>query len=258
MAVRVGSQTLGVRSNSAALLDELRALLAPSVLSGVEAYPNITIQVGEDQKRVRAVPFVYRRGALAARATSIGHAVRATLGLLETFGPARGCHPRLRPLRARALLGANGAVLVSEMFGPGLENQARRLWRDGLRIVPGAPILLDPGTLEVVVRAPRFDYDPDALSELDRRYPRHETEFGFEDVRAPVRSVAIFTLCPPDPGPAELLAQLFAFAVGNQRPACVEDLALLAALQQNARVRIVREFDIEALIAELRDQLRAS
>lgn len=247
--MRVGTQVLGVRSDSGAVIDALRDVLRPSLADDAEAYPNITIQVGEPRGSARPIPHVYRRGGLALRATSIGHAVRASLGLLATFEPAAGHDAVRRPLRARAVVGEHGAVLVSEMFGPGLETRARRLGRDGLTLVPGAPIFVDPRSLEVVTATPQFAIDQDGLDRLDARYPRHESEFTFAEFRVAIRGVVIFSLCPQNPGPAELLAQLFSFALGNEHTADVGALEMLADLQQRVPVRVLADYDINAMTA---------
>ena len=247
--MRIGPQILGLRSDSGAILDALREVLGPSLADDVEPYPNITIQVGEHRGSGRPIPHVYRRGGLAVRATSIGHAVRASLGLLATFEPAVGHDRFRRPLRARAVFGPRGAVLVSEMFGPGLETRARRLGRDGLTLVPGAPVFVDPQTFEVVTPTPQFAYDEDALDRLEARYPRHQTELTFAERREEIRGVVIFSLCPPNPGPAELLAQLYSFALGNEQMADIGALELLAALQQRVPVRVLPDYDIDAMTA---------
>ena len=61
--------------------------------------------------------------------------------------------------------------------------------------------------------------------------------------------MVIFSLCPPNPGPAELLAQLYSFALGNEQMADIGALELLAALQQRVPVRVLPDYDIDAMTA---------
>jgi hypothetical protein len=167
LAVQIGDEVVGVRSNDPDVLTALRAALAPGVVDEERATPRLSLVVTPDRGRVAGLCFLYRDDDLVFRSASRGRFLRATLAYLDRFLPASDGTIRLN---ARVLVGKNGAVLIGGTYLEMLELAGPHLASLGWQVVD-APAVVDRDDFSAVVEPPRIALDPATVAELDARYP---------------------------------------------------------------------------------------
>lgn len=221
----------------------LRAHLVPDV----EAPPNLSLCVGDDDGAVREFHRLFRAGAAGGvRTRSKGRLLRATLVYLDAFaddptGTAR--------LGGHLLVRGGDAVVVAPGFP--LDRVERRLERLGYRVagVPGVP--LDPDALEVILWSPRLAVDTDAWAALDREFPSREPELPLRSVRLPLRRAVVGRTDLETWSDARTLVELTWLVAPSGRFG-EADLALARCLLEQVDVRACGGDD-GALLAALRD-----
>ena len=141
LTVKVGRYLLGVRFSTPELVDIAREVLAPSLVEGVVAPPNVSV-VATRARAGRPLLYCYRSTMLVARARSPRRALAAAANLLTN------CVPRdpggVRLLALAAMRTGEVALFCSES------------WRVAARLVPR----LRAAGWEVL-DAPEVDLDPE-------------------------------------------------------------------------------------------------
>jgi hypothetical protein len=187
VTVRVADRLIGVRTNDQRIADQLRALLAEHVVPDVDAPPNLSLKMGEDTGRLRALDLLYRGGMPVVKTRSRPRLLRATVNYLDAFADA----PGTVRLNARLLASNGRAVLVDDWLRGVLQRVERRIEKFGYRVMDVAGVPLLPATLEVEVRPPRLVVDPGAWAEVERDHPSddgHELTYA----RLPVDQVVVW------------------------------------------------------------------
>ena len=168
LAVQIGGEVVGVRSNDPAVLALLRGALAPVVVDEARATPRLSLLVTPDRGRIAGLCYLYRDDDLVFRSASRGRAVRATLAHLDNFLPAPDGTIRLN---AHVLVGKKGAVLIGGAYLEMLELAGPHLASMGWQVVDGPAAVVDRGDFSAVVNPPRIALDPTAIAAIDARYP---------------------------------------------------------------------------------------
>ena len=241
--MQIGDIVVGVRTNDDELYNLLGRVLAPRVVEGVEAFPNVSLWFGRRAGRVRDFHVLSAGATPVLRTTSVGRLLRAALHLLEGYRPPPagliGCN-------GWAVVGPNGAVLVTDVFGERFGLTDRELARRSRRLLDVPRPLVDPSTLEVVVPEPALGYDADGLAELDARFPPRRDEAAFGAARTPIEGIVILGLrdeALKQTSPARRVAGLVALTYRWDRPTSATDVRLLRALE--AAVPVVRVLGID-------------
>jgi hypothetical protein len=121
LTVNAGPYLLGVRFSTTELLDMARVVLAPSLVEGVSAPPNVSVKVTQTEVG-RPLLYCYRSNMLMTRARSPQGALRATASLLSAcVPPEAGC------FRLPALAVVRSGVMA--VFSP-------ESWWAAARLVP--------------------------------------------------------------------------------------------------------------------------
>jgi hypothetical protein len=250
IAVRVGGLIIGVRTNDEAVHDLLLAALRPLVVADVEAPPNLSLALGEDDGRVRGLHFLYRGGLSVVRTSSRGRLLRAALRHLEGFATPP---PETTPLNAKLLLRDDDAMLVDDRFGGTVDVLERRLHRMGLHLVDVHAPMLDRDTMEVMLEPPHLDFDADGRAEIDRRHPPASHEVELHDARYRLRGLVVWGDPEPDGrSPAQRYAELTALAADRHGNVDADDLDLLARLPNSCEVVRIAYPDARQLLSALR------
>jgi hypothetical protein len=165
MAVRVGPHLLGLRASSAEVAEAARAVLAPALVEGVEAPPNVS--VAETTVRAgRPQYWCYRSGLLTGKARGLQGAMRAAVRLLSSYADEGSREGSDVIVPAMVAVRGGSAVLIcpqSRFMVPGLDARLRAAgW--SLSGEPWARI--DPRTGEVVIPPLEIDIDELALAAL--------------------------------------------------------------------------------------------
>jgi hypothetical protein len=249
IAVRVGDLVLGVRTND----DEMSALLAralrPHVEIGVDAPPNLSLAFGATDGRVRSRHFLYRSGISVVRTSARGRLLRGALRYLESYAPVPS---DLTNMNAKLLLRDGQAVLVDGRFGMTVDVLERRLQRLGLRVVDVYPPLLDAGTLNIRIEAPRLEMDPDGRAEIERRYPPSPQEIELRKVRYPIAGIVMWGDDAPDGSPAQRFAELTPLVADPHGQIAPYDLEVLARVNRSCEVVRTPYADARHLLEALR------
>lgn len=99
LTVKAGPYLLGVRLSTPELVEMVREALAPSLVEGVGAPPNVSVKV-TDARAGRPLLYCYRSTTLVARARSPQGALTAVARMLSSFVPAEPGNVRLPAMTA--------------------------------------------------------------------------------------------------------------------------------------------------------------
>jgi hypothetical protein len=195
VAVDTGDRIVGLRSNDAEVVALLRRILSPMVVEWVDVYPNVSLRVGQVRGSTRPRHLLWRRREVVLRTGSLGHLVRAALDVLESLFPVAD---DLLALQGGFVVGHGGAVLLHPRAVRLSSRQlARWGWCDG----GGRPPLLDPERGELIVPGTRLVTDPEAVAELDRRFPPSEDEVPLPAGRLRLRAILLHGAEPEEGDP---------------------------------------------------------
>jgi hypothetical protein len=253
--VDIGEWIVGLRSNDEEVVDLLRRGLASIRVDDIDVFPNLSLYRSDDDRRVREMHRLYRRGVTVLRTGSIGRVLRSAVRHLDSFlTPPDG----FLALRADLLVGQQGAVLVNDSI-INLNVSERRTAKMGWVRLQGAAPMLDLHTLEVVVPPPRFGLDPSVLAEIDARWPPDADEVNVAPGRYPVRGVVLLGTRPDHllvASPARRVASFASLLDTSTRAARAIDVQAVGQLDD--RVEVVRAlgFDPKEITGILRDLSR--
>jgi hypothetical protein len=250
VAVQVGNEVIGVRSNDADALALLRGALSPVVVNQPSAIPRLSLLVTPDRGRIAGLSFLYRDDELVFRSASRGRALRATLAHVDAFLPAPATTIRLD---AHVLVGTRGAVLVGGEFLEMLELAGRRLAARGWQVVDGPGAVVDRDAFSALVEPPRLALDPAGMAEIDAQYPPGPDELTRHGHHGITTVIVVGSEpYPATPAsPAQRLAVLLPLVSGSGRVerSDVEWLNLLSG--HVGDIRWLSDTDDEALVATL-------
>ena len=166
MTVEAGDQLVGLRVSTPELADAARLVLAPALVPGVVAPPNVSVLATEAQSG-SGLLLCYRSSALVTRARSPRRALEAVVALISSFAPpGPGAGPRIPAVVA---LGSGRAVLLCPPSRMAMDGLAPRLRRDGWDLADVAWADIDPVSGDVIIDEPAVAVDTAALARL----PRH-------------------------------------------------------------------------------------
>lgn len=249
LAVRLGDEVIGVRSNDAALLDIMRNALAPS-LGRAPATPRLSLVASPDRGRIPGMYFLYRDDELAFSSASRGRALRATLAHLDGFLPPP---PGTVRLNAHVLVGKSGAVLVSGTFREMLDVAGRRLARAGWQSVDGPAAFVDRADFQAVVIHPRLDLDSAHVATLNAELPPERGERA-RPGRYPVKHLVLVG-SEPDPvkvaSPAQRVAALLPLLRDLGTPVDPSDVEWLPLLDRHPATQWIYGADDRELLDTL-------
>lgn len=169
MTVRAGERVLGLRASTVELAQAAHAVLAPALVPGIAAPPNVSI-VETKAGAGRPIYFCYRSGWLVTRARSIRQAIATACVLLSSYG--EDCSAGLVRVESIVAVRVGSATL----FGPETRNVLAglvpRLHSAGWRISDHPWALLRPDGASVLVPPLSFAIDEPALARL----PCHKSD----------------------------------------------------------------------------------
>ncbi|HWG73747.1 MAG TPA: hypothetical protein VG184_06805 [Acidimicrobiales bacterium] len=166
MTVKAGDQLVGLRVSTPDLADAARSVLAPALVAGVVAPPNVSVLATEAHAG-SGLLFCYRSSAAVTRARSPRRALEAVVTLISSFTPsAPGAAPRIPAVVA---LGSGRAVLLCPASRMVIDRLAPRLRRDGWELVDLPWAEIDPTSGHVIIAEPAVAVDTAALSRLPLR-----------------------------------------------------------------------------------------
>jgi hypothetical protein len=162
-AVAVGSRILGLRASTPELVAAARAVFAPAVVDAADVPPNVSV-VLTDGGAARGLYWIYRSGALLAKARGPRRALQAAAAMLSSYdGPSEG----MVDLAAPALVRGGQAAVVSPMARHLLDRVGPRVRRAGWSEVDGPTVTVDPATGEIVVPRLAVAVDGAALDAME-------------------------------------------------------------------------------------------
>jgi hypothetical protein len=165
MTVKAGDRLVGLRVSTPELAEVARQVLAPSLVDGVTAPPNVSV-LATDAHAGRRLLVCYRSGSVVTRSRSEHRAVESALVLLSSYGsPGSGDLVRVPAVVA---VRDGRAVLLTPQARIALDALAPRLRQAGWALADSVTADIHPGTGMVVITGPTFAVDADALSRLPR------------------------------------------------------------------------------------------
>jgi len=227
------ARLVGMRTNDADAVEELRNRLGPLVVPGDQpVFPNISLRMGARRHGARDAHFVYRSSLQASSTFARDQAIDAALALLHTFQPLPD---GLTPMSVRALERDDSVVLVADGFAPAVDAYHRRLSAAGFRMPPHTPVLVDCATGEALLPRGRDLCDPP----LERVPVSHV-------VTAHVHGAA-------SDSAALALLRLKNLVTGPQRPLRSADLQSLATLTAAVPVERIDTWESRRIVTALLD-----
>jgi hypothetical protein len=186
----IGSLHIGVRSNTVAVDNLLRKLLAAHLVEAADAPPNYSLRLADQESApagLRQLNLLYRSSVTLVRSRHPGRVVGGLLQFLSSH--IEPTDLRLLRIRAAAVVGEGGAVMVPwparATFD--LARLERRLGGLGLRLLDAEYATVDPDTCELVVAESLLEVDRSALAEaglVDGAYRDEPLAPGRYPVRA--------------------------------------------------------------------------
>lgn len=152
--IRVGDYHVGVRSRTTAADRLVRELFAAHLVDDPDAPPNFSLQLAPAAAPgVVAQPLhrLFDGHAEVARHRDPRRVLRALVGYLSRFAPP---DPDVVRLRAMAMCGPGGAVLLPDAWRRRAAQAERRLRREGTWVVDGPHVWLDVRTGQLLVPEP--------------------------------------------------------------------------------------------------------
>jgi len=157
----IGEFHVGVRCNDTSFAHVLFDVLAAHRVEGVDAPPNYSVKIADDDRR--GFHLLYRSSALAVRTRDPRRLVAAVCRYLASHAPY---DPELFVLAGVVVVGRHGAVIAPSGLRQMLPTVERRLDARGLRVVDAPWVLLDPAARAVVVPEHGLAVDDRALEML--------------------------------------------------------------------------------------------
>ena len=228
MTVRVGTRLVGLRVSTPELAEASRRVLAPSLVPGLVAPPNVSVLATEAHVG-RGLLLCYRSNAVVTRARSVRRAVQSALVLLSSYDPARA--EGLVRIPAVVALRDRRAVVLSPPARMVLDALTPRLRRAGWTMLDATTADIDPSSGDLIVAPLPIEVDGEALSRL----PGHRTD------SRPVR-----------PGRYPVVAWVDANRDGPEPPTSAAQVAVVAALAEELDGTTAPTV-IEAVAAMLQD-----
>jgi hypothetical protein len=235
-AVRVGSRTVGIRSNLPEIDAALRAMLSTHLVDDPEAPPNLSLVFRGAAPGVPAPSLeLYHGHQVAWRSPSSAVVRESLLQHLGAFTTIGGEH---LVLAATAVGGPDGVVLVGSHLGPSLRFLAPALHRRGLTTGPSVTAV-DPAASAVVVDHGTMVVAPTGAAAFDRLCDWTDPQPGPLPVgRYPIRAIALAEegaeasgdRSSPEDGPARQLSLLRQGLATLMAPAAVGPQAALDRL----------------------------
>jgi hypothetical protein len=233
MTVRVGTRLVGLRVSTPEMAEASRQVLAPSLVHGVVAPPNVSVLTTEAHAG-RGLFLCYRSNAVVTRARSVRRAVQSALALLSSFDHA--VIEGLVRIPAVVAIRDRSAVVLSPPARMTLDALIPRLRTAGWAVLDATTADIDPGSGDVVVPPPAVEVDTDALSRL----PGHPTDSP-----------------PVPPGRYRVVMWVDAGSDGSDPPTAAARVAVVAALADELDERTASTV-IGAVAAMLQDALWVS
>jgi hypothetical protein len=167
LTVKVGPYLLGVRFSTPELVDMAREVLAPSLVEGIVAPPNVSV-VATRARAGRPLLYCYHSTMLVARARSPQGALMAAASLLSSYVPLDAGVVRLPALAA---VRSGAAALFSAESWRAVAGLVPRLRAAGWEVLDAPEVDLDPEG-SVVVEPLAVALDAAALASL----PAHRAD----------------------------------------------------------------------------------
>jgi hypothetical protein len=154
--VAVGDVAVGVRADTPATEERLRALLAPWVDDSLEVQANYSVRLAETDgdRGVRALHLLYRSFYPIVRSRRLVDIADALLAHLSDHAAAAARETALLRLRALAFVGEGRAAVVAPELWSQLSHVDRRLAAAGWSLLNRPRVLLDPDAASVVASTP--------------------------------------------------------------------------------------------------------